>query len=192
MPALPLAALWIAAGRRASELFRRLQKRDWGLIALLVVASYAWSIGTAWALGKLGAKTVADAAVGEATGAKGALEAAATLLQLPFLLFAENLFMILPFLFFLMLGYSVLGWARKPSVAVAVVLAGLLFGIYHFKAYDGNWAQMLIVIGLGQVIMAFGYLKTKNLWVSYLTHLIYDGLTFLIVLVVDLADMVAA
>lgn len=184
VPGFPLLGVWLAAGEQIKALFRSLTKQDWRLIGILTVLAGAWSVGMNWVIGLIGHESVKDAAI--STGSGSIAQNAWLLLELPFLIFGEALFAVLPFLALLALFCNVFKMERKPAVILALVLAGLLFGLYHGEAYDWHWAQMLIVIGLGQVITLFGYLKTKNVLVAYLSHLIYDwvivGLTVLVAL----------
>lgn len=186
VPALPMLGVYLAVGRRTALLFRRMRGSDWLLAVILAAVALVWSIGVTLLLGAVGIKTVSDSAIPTSGGKTGVAESVGTILQFPFLLFGENLFLLLPFLFFLMVLASVLGMPRKPAVIVAVLLAGALFGMYHFRAYDWHLAQMLLVIGAGQVIVAFGYLRTKNILVPFISHLLIDTTIFLVTLVRDL------
>lgn len=184
VPGLPLLGVWLAAGSRIKLLFRRLTGRNWVLIGVLTVLAGLWSVVMTKLLGALGQKSVGDASIAHGPGA--IKENIGTFIELPFLIFGEALFLVLPFLAVLALLAGVFKMERKPAVIVAAVVASLAFGVYHFKAYDWHWAQMLITIGLGQIIVLFGYLKTKNVLVAYLAHLLFDwvivGLTILVAL----------
>lgn len=185
VPGLSLLGVWLAAGPRVKLLFRRVSGKGWLLIGALTVLSGLWSIGMNKLLGSLGQQTVADASV--AHGAGAIKQNVGTFIELPLLIFGEALFVVLPFLAVLALLTDGLKMARKPAVITAALVASLAFGVYHFKAYDWHWAQMLVTIGLGQVIVLFGYLKTKNILVTYLAHLLFDwvivGLTIVVALV---------
>lgn len=186
VPGLPLLGVWLAAGPRIRLLFRRLTGRNWALIVVLMVLTALWSAGMNKALGTLGQQSVADASV--ADGASGVAKNIGVFLELPFLIFGEALFVVLPFLAVLALFTEVFKIPRKPAVIGAALIAGLAFGVYHFKAYDWHWAQMLISIGLGQIIVLFGYLKTKNVLVTYLAHLLLDWVIVGLAIITGLSD----
>ncbi|MDZ7936908.1 MAG: CPBP family intramembrane glutamic endopeptidase, partial [Rhodoferax sp.] len=41
-----------------------------------------------------------------------------------------------------------------------------------------NWAQCLLIIGSARLVLSLAYLKTRNLWVSTLAHIINDWVLF--------------
>ncbi|WP_082620580.1 CPBP family glutamic-type intramembrane protease [Lentilactobacillus senioris] len=53
----------------------------------------------------------------------------------------------------------------------------------HFSTYDWHWAQMIILIGGSRIFYNGVYIRTKNLWVSYLCHFLWDTITLVIVIV---------
>lgn len=179
---IPLLGLWLAAGDRMKALFRRLTGRDWVLIVILLLVYLAYALVMMAIAHAFGITTRSDTALSELSrGPSGLAADVAALVQLPFLLMGETLFILIPFLFFMAVLVRALGMARKGAVVVAAILAGLVFGLLHYQAYAGDFYQMLVIIGLGQIVMFFGYLKTKNLWVSYLVHLLFDGFIMLMV-----------
>ena len=190
VPGLPLLAVWVAAGSQIGLLFRRLRGKEWILIAVLALLSGLWSVVMNKLLGYLGQQSVGDAAVAKGSGAlKSNL---GTFVELPFLILGEALFVVLPFLAVFALLNVGLKVARKPAIVTAALIACLAFGMYHFKAYDWHWAQMLVTIGLGQLIILFGYLKTKNILVTYLAHLLLDWAIVGLAIVVALAGNASA
>ena len=92
----------------------------------------------------------------------------------PFLsLFGEELvkFFVFIILFTVLMKYSK---NRKVSIVVATVLMLVYFGLSHIPAYSGKVLQVLLIQGFGSVFTVFAYLKTKNLFVSYMCHIIID------------------
>lgn len=161
-------------------LFRPLPKRkarhNLKLVGVTLVAYLLVSAIAVLTLQALGISTVADKAFeyGDAPGAI-AVGVISVLIQLPAQLFGEELLNILPFILFLTLFVSTFKMSRKVSVVIAAILSCLLFGLYHFQAYDWHIAQMLIIIGLGRLVVLTLYVKTKNLWLTFFTHLAIDG-----------------
>ena len=90
-------------------------------------------------------------------------------------IFWEELLGIIPFLALLALLHA-RGWSRRRSVLVALLLSSTLFGVVHLSTYGWNIAQSLLVIGSARAILTLAYIRTKNLWVAFGTHVIYDGI----------------
>lgn len=62
---------------------------------------------------------------------------------------------------------------RKLSVGLAVVLSGILFGVYHLNVFQGTFASILgIVLGLS-------LLWTNSIWVPIIIHFVNNGLAWL-------------
>ncbi|MEE0935173.1 MAG: CPBP family glutamic-type intramembrane protease [Methanobrevibacter sp.] len=62
---------------------------------------------------------------------------------------------------------------RKACLAVSVFVALVAFGLMHAGEYC-SILRVIIVQGLGSVFDVLLYLKTKNVFTSYLSHLIFD------------------
>lgn len=63
---------------------------------------------------------------------------------------------------------------RKLSVVISTLVVMLVFGLMHLPAYNWNFIQSLILIGLSTIFDLFPYLKTKNVTNSYIVHLMID------------------
>ena len=87
-----------------------------------------------------------------------------------FTLMGEELFKFIPLMFFMRFFYKFSN-NRKISLAFASILVLLLFALLHF---EGSILSVIIFQGIGSIFELVGYLKTKNLFVSYLTHLLTD------------------
>lgn len=93
-------------------------------------------------------------------------------------LFGEEFLAILPFLFLLQWFTQKRKLSRKQSIIYALILSSILFGLLHLPTYNWNIWQCILVIGLGRIVDSLAYIRTKNLWVSYLVHFLYDTLLF--------------
>jgi len=69
---------------------------------------------------------------------------------------------------------------RKTSIIVGVIVTLFLFGIVHVGAYNFNMLQCLGLIGLGSIFYLYPYLKTKNLTLAYIVHVLIDLLPTLV------------
>ena len=95
-----------------------------------------------------------------------------TIPTMVFSLMTEELIKFIPFMFFLRLFYKYTS-NRKLSVIISVLLVMAFFAFLHALSME-YFLFALIVQGFGSIFEFYGYIKTKNLWVSYTTHLCTD------------------
>ena len=97
-----------------------------------------------------------------------------------FSIMGEEFMKFIPFVFFLRLIYKY-SKNRKLSVIASVALVMVMFASLH--AYNPvMFVFALFVQGLGSIFEYIGYIKTKNILVSYITHLLTDEFIFLVLL----------
>ena len=65
---------------------------------------------------------------------------------------------------------------RKLSIVIAAIFTMMAFGSVH-QSY-GPLIQVLLVQGLGSIFDLYAYIKTKNVLVSYLAHILFDFIPF--------------
>ena len=103
-----------------------------------------------------------------------------TLVTSIFSLMGEEFFKFIPFIFFLRVIYK-LSNNRKLSVIISVAIIMVMFACFH--AYNPTMLIFaLFVQGFGSIFEFYGYIKTKNILVPYLTHLLTDEIIFIIAL----------
>lgn len=95
-----------------------------------------------------------------------------------FQLFGEELYKILIFLAVLTLMYKKTK-KRTLSISIALTISLLFFAFLHMTTYN-NIIQILLVQGLATLCCFYNYLKTKNILMSYLQHLLYDAIPFIL------------
>ncbi len=85
--------------------------------------------------------------------------------------------------FFLVLSFFAKQSTVKHYVSFAIsgLLACLIFGLAHLWTYDFNIIQCLIVIGLPSMMHVVLYVKTKNIFATYTSHIVYDAIVVLMV-----------
>lgn len=93
-------------------------------------------------------------------------------------LFGEEFLAILPFLALLQLFTAKFKLHRKKSVMLALLFSSIIFGLLHLPTYQWNWYQCILLIGTARIFLTLTYIKTKNIFVSYVTHYIYDTIIF--------------
>lgn len=110
-------------------------------------------------------------------------ESSMSLMSIPPLIFSlmgEEFIKFIPFMFFLRVSYKYSD-NRKLSVILSMILVMLFFATLH--AFSWNMLLFAIFIqGFGSIFEFIGYIKTKNILVSYITHFFTDFFIYLIVL----------
>ena len=105
------------------------------------------------------------------------------LMSIPPLFFAlmtEELIKFIPFMFFLRLFYKFSN-NRKLSVILSMIIVMIFFASLHIMSLNALLFALCIQ-GLGSIFEFIGYIKTKNILISYITHLCTDLFVFMIVI----------
>ena len=97
-----------------------------------------------------------------------------------FTLMGEEFIKFIPFIFFLRVCYKYTN-NRKLSVVISVALVMLMFAAMHSYS-TVMFIFALFIQGFGSIFEFIGYIKTKNILVSYITHLCTDVFIFSLVL----------
>lgn len=63
---------------------------------------------------------------------------------------------------------------RKKSIIISTVIMLIIFGLLHVNTYGYNIIQILLLQGFGSIFETFGYLKTKNLAIPILIHILIN------------------
>ena len=103
------------------------------------------------------------------------------LFSLVFSMLAEELVKFIPLMFFMRLLYKYTN-NRKLSIVVSTAVILIFFGLLHYDPGITPIMSVLVIQGLGSIFELYGYIKTKNLFVPYLCHLLTDGFIFLLML----------
>lgn len=173
-PALPLLALRAVAGPQWQQLFRPVGWRDVRLAVGLVLLNIVVTVAVALLVSQLfGA--VPNPVV-KALAAMGTAEKIVFLAcTIPHLI-GEEILTVLPFLALLTWLAGPLAWPRRWAIVGAWVVSAVLFGALHLPTYGWNVAQSLVIISVSRMVLWLAYLRTKNLSVASLAHILNDGL----------------
>ncbi|MHA3066750.1 CPBP family glutamic-type intramembrane protease [Lacticaseibacillus saniviri] len=68
--------------------------------------------------------------------------------------------------------------SRNAGIWWGLIGSMIFFGMIHFVAYDWHILQMLLVIGVGRIFDTGMYIRTKNIWISYIFHFLWDSILF--------------
>lgn len=104
----------------------------------------------------------------------------ASIPPLLFSLMGEELIKLIPFLFFLRLFFKFSN-NRKLSIVAAMTLVMVFFAMLHLMDLK-SLLSVLLIQGLGSIFEFYGYIKTKNVFISYTTHLLTDVFIFTLVI----------
>ncbi|WP_339317676.1 CPBP family intramembrane glutamic endopeptidase [Paenibacillus sp. FSL R10-2734] len=173
----PLAALIFVARKEWTCLFRRLVAKD----IILIIGTYIVNLIVTLAVGSIMMKLFEMNNNPVDAGFKDGFVAAIPLLlkTIP-MLFGEELITILPFLIILAFGVKKLNMSRKSAVILAWIASAVIFGAYHLPTYGWNFAQAIIGIGIARIVLLYPYIKTKNIWTSFIVHVMNDWTMFLL------------
>lgn len=151
-------------------LFHKPTKNEIILAVLLFVGYIIYAIAMEYALELLGF-----------SGNDPPLEVTAiSTFSLIFSMMGEELLKFIPLMFFMRLFYKITD-KRNLSLAVSSVIVLTFFGLIHYD-YSSPIIMCLLIQGLGSVFELYGYIRTKNLFVPYMTHLLTDAFIFIMIL----------
>ena len=103
-----------------------------------------------------------------------------TIISSVFSLMSEEFVKFIPFIFFLRVFFKYTE-NRKLSVIISVGLVMAFFACLH--AYNFKMLLFALCIqGFGSIFEYIGYIKTKNILISYITHLCTDVFIYAVVL----------
>jgi membrane protease YdiL (CAAX protease family) len=182
--AIPLGAFAWRAGAHWTAIFNgwRWSYLWWGLLFGVINLGFTYAIGI-FALGRM---NLVNNSVGEGLS-NGIIPGGPALfyLRTGLQLFGEEVFTILPFLFFLWLGVKVLDLTRGGAILLAWIGSALIFGAMHLPGYGWNIAQALLLIGPIRLVLTLAYMKTKSIWASTIAHVFNDWSMFTLLMVVN-------
>lgn len=104
-----------------------------------------------------------------------------SIMPLVFSLMGEELIKLIPFLFFLRLFYKYTD-KRRLSVIISMLFVMVFFALLHLSEPEGL-ISVLVMQGFGSIFEFFGYIKTKNVFISYITHLCTDVFIFIMIII---------
>ena len=103
------------------------------------------------------------------------------IISLIFSMMGEELLKFIPFVFIMRVVFKFTG-NRKWAIIVSSILVLIGFGLMHFDPHSPDLASVLIFQGFGSIFEVYGYLKTKNILVPYLSHILTDAFIFTMLL----------
>lgn len=155
-----------------SILFQKPKLKEVGLAILLFAGYmvYAFAIGEVLSFfGILSDESLANTSID-----------ALFIISLFFSLMAEEFLKFIPFMFFMRVIYKFSN-NRKLAIIVSMLLVMVGFALMHLTGFN-FLVSVLVIQGFGSIFEFYGYIKTKNLLIPYITHLTTDVFIFLMIL----------
>ena len=103
-----------------------------------------------------------------------------TIVPLFFSLMGEEFIKFIPFMFFLRLCFK-FSQNRKFSIILSVIIVMVFFASLHAYSFE-MFIFAIFIQGLGSIFEFIGYIKTKNILISYITHLSTDLFVYLLII----------
>lgn len=171
---VPMLLLWWFTKSTSLALFKPIKGRDVLTIIKYTLLLIVVGIGSTILLKIAGFQTTANAASDQINGVSGYL---LLFFDNVLSLFWEELISLIPFLA-MMAGLKALGMNRKMNVILSALATSIFFGALHLPSYQWNIPMVFTSIVLLRLVLDLLYLKTKNIWITYVTHLLYDSFVF--------------
>ncbi|AMD16776.1 hypothetical protein TL18_01200 [Methanobrevibacter sp. YE315] len=156
-----------------SLIFTKPTKKEIGLAVLLFIGYIIYSVvmGEIITLAGLESSVVDDAFVVNVE----------MTISLIFSMMGEELLKFIPLMIIMRLVYKYTS-NRKLAMVVSAIMIMIGFGLLHYDGFTITIASALLIQGLGTIFEIYGYYKTKNLFVPYMSHLFTDAFIFILLL----------
>lgn len=178
---VPLGLLKLFTGQVFGPLFKPLKVRDTGIIIKYVLLAFVVSIASTIVLNIVGWHTSDNGASAQVTSMTSYLF---LFIDNIFSLFWEELISLIPFLAVLALLQHRM--SRKTAIITSTLVTSIFFGALHLPSYSWNVPMVFTSIVAIRLVLNASYIKTKNIWVTYLIHLVYDSFVFALPAIITL------
>lgn len=64
------------------------------------------------------------------------------------------------------------------------IASALIFSLLHLSTYNYNLGYVILGLAFTRLVLNWAFIKTNNMWVSFLVHFLFDTLAFLMLLLV--------
>ena len=155
----------IALNGNWNLMFKKIRRSDLKPILVVVVIEIVYSFMILYVLEFVGMTTPAP--VHTEIASTTLLSFISMVIQL----MGEELFNVILLIILMFITYRFLN--RKISMVISIIITLAAFGFLH-EGFYGNLIQVLLVQGLGSLLTLLLYIKTRNIMVSYASHLLFD------------------
>ena len=98
-----------------------------------------------------------------------------------FSMMGEELLKFIPLMFLMRVVYKFSN-NLKLAVVISVTIVLIVFGLLHYWPPSNTLVSVLLLQGLGSMFEMYGYIKTKNIFVPYISHFLTDSVSFILIL----------
>lgn len=178
---LPLLAMQAAIGSEWKQLFKPIQKKDIKTVLIYILFVIFFNIISGILVNLLGGGN-GDYALGDITihSQNGWYAFILNNLESIPQLFGEELLALLPLLA-IYAGLINLNVSKKVATGIALIVSSAIFGLVHLPAYQWDFVQVIIGLGLVRIPISWLFIKTKNIWLTFLVHYFYDFILFSVI-----------
>lgn len=163
-----LAVVYVFKGDM-SNIFRMPKPRDILTVIIGVIVMFACAVISNIIIASLGITALSDSAINGS--------ALLLLIRAVIQLLGEELIKFIPLIIVSAYLYKSIG--RKAAIIAAIIISQIIFALFHIPAYGFSILFLLLHIGFTSIALPFVYVKTKNLVLCYIIHLINDLFAFL-------------
>ena len=161
---VPASALYYALNGNMSEIFRMPERKDILYIIIFLIIFFILSVMSNAVLKALAIPIPRHSPLDSSP----VIIVIAVVIQLVGEELYKFILLVLPMIFL----FKRIG--RRTSLIAGIIFLQLVFSLSHAHAYSFNIPYILLAIGIPSVIFPLLYLKTKNITVTYISHLIWD------------------
>ncbi len=161
---VPTSTVYYALNGNMSEIFRMPERKDILYILIFLIIFFILSIMSNAVLKALAIPIPRHSPLDSSP----VIMIIAVIIQLVGEELYKFILLVLPMIFL----YRRIG--RRASLIIGIILSQIVFSLSHAHAYSFNIPYILLAIGIPSVTFPLLYLRTKNITVTYIAHLIWD------------------
>lgn len=179
---IQIIGVQIATGRKWHELFHVPHAKEWLWVLIFFIFAYIVSVLSGMVSQKLFGSVSGNAAAGLTMNTPNVglifiYQRFSSAIQI----MGEEFLAIMPLLAVTQLVSAIhlphpLFWGNIASA--------LIFSLLHLSTYDYNLGYVILGLAFTRLVLNWAFIKTDNMWVSFLVHFLFDTLAFLMLLLV--------
>ena len=179
---IQIIGVQIATGRKWHELFHVPHAKEWLWVLVFFIFAYIVSVLSGMISQKLFGSVSGNAAAGLTMNTPNVwlifiYQRFSSAIQI----MGEEFLAIMPLLAVTQL-VSAIHWTHP--LLWGNIASALIFSLLHLSTYDYNLGYVILGLAFTRLVLNWAFIKTDNMWVSFLVHFLFDTLAFLMLLLV--------